>query len=333
MEERPLNGKMTKHGKFTQVLTGCLRYFMRVSAGELNVLTHRASCVQACAPPETVIVCMAGMIMAYESRFRGITYSAREPEVSTFETSGSAPDVSFATGFPRDSGLHVVGDCTWGDRNVYGMLFMMNHGAIAADTKKMGPVDSSAEGEGITTSKCAELTVFIREAARGMGVLDDKPTIIRSDNASSVRVANDPKAAGRLRHAMRRYAVLQEHVKQGTVKVEFIRDANNAADFLTKWVPAAKLKASIAYTSNEAAKPKKQAKTEISTLEVSMIEEGGTSMLLRSGTRKYPHRRLRPSASLRFLSSNPACTSTSTGTNPSAGSISREKTTKFPWRR
>ena len=71
--------------------------------------------------------------------------------------------------------------------------------------------------------------------------------------------------------------------------VEFIRDANNAADFLTKWVPAAKLKASIAYTSNEAAKPKKQAKTEISTLEVSMIEQGGTSMLLRSGTRKYPH--------------------------------------------
>ena len=274
---------MTKHGKFTQVLTGCLRYFMRVSAGELNVLTHRASCVhEACAPPEAVIVCMAGMIMAYESRFRGITYSAKDPEVSTFATSGSAPDVSFATGFPRDSGPHVVGyvvgDCTWGDRNVYGMLFMMNHGAIATDTKKMGPVDSSAEGEGITTSKCAELTVFIREAARGMGVLDDKPTIIRSDNASSVRVANDPKAAGRLRHAMRRYAVLQEHVKQGTVKVEFIRDANNAADFLTKWVPAAKLKASIAYTSNEAAKPKKQAKTEISTLEVSMIEQEGTSM-------------------------------------------------------
>jgi hypothetical protein len=301
MEERPLNGKMTKHGKFTQVLTGCLRYFMRVSAGELNVLTHRASCVQACAPPEAVTVCKAGMITAYESRFRGITYSAIDPETATFASVGTTPDVSFATGFdghakkganatgfPREAGLHVVGDCTWGDRNVYGMLFMMNHGAIATDTKKMGPVDSSAEGEGITTSKCAELTVFIREVARGMGILDDKPTVIRSDNASSVRVANDPKAAGRLRHAMRRYAVLQEHVKQGTVKVEFIRDENNAADFLTKWVPAAKLKASIAYTSNEAAKPKKQGRTEISTLEVSMIEDEGTFMTLRSSKRKFP---------------------------------------------
>eukprot|EP00900_Chrysochromulina_parva_P012551 jgi/Chrpa1/21297/Chrysochromulina_OHIO_Genome00025762-RA len=288
MEERPLNGKMTKHGKFTQVLTGCLRYFMRVSAGELNVLTHRASCVQACAPPEAVTVCKAGMITAYESRFRGITVGTT-PDVS-FATGfdGHAKKGANATGFPREAGLHVVGDCTWGDRNVYGMLFMMNHGAIATDTKKMGPVDSSAEGEGITTSKCAELTVFIREVARGMGILDDKPTVIRSDNASSVRVANDPKAAGRLRHAMRRYAVLQEHVKQGTVRVEFVRDANNAADFLTKWVPAAKLKASIAYTSNEAAKPKKQNRTEISTLEVSMIEDEGTFMTLRSSKRKFP---------------------------------------------
>jgi len=284
MEDRPLNGKMTKHGKFTQVLTGCLQYFKRVSAGELNVLTHRVSCVQACAPPEAVTVGIAAMIMAYESRFRGITYSANDP----FTSGGETPEVSFATGFPRDAGIHVVGDCTWGDRNVYGMLFMMNHGAIATDTKKMGPVDSSAEGEGITTSKCAELTVFIREVARGMGILDDKPTVIRSDNASSVRVANDPKAAGRLRHAMRRFAVVQEHVKQGVVKVEFIRDANNAADFLTKWVPAAKLKASIAYASNEAAKPKKQGKTEISTLEVSMIEDEGTFMTLRSNKRKFP---------------------------------------------
>jgi hypothetical protein len=87
---------------------------------------------------------------------------------------------------------------------------------------------------------------------------------------------------------MRRYAVLQERVKQGDVKVEFIRDANNAADFLTKWVPAAKLKASIAYTSNEAAKPKNQGskvKDEISTLEVSMIE--APFMTMRSNKRKY----------------------------------------------
>jgi hypothetical protein len=232
---------MTKHGKKTQQLTGCLCYFMRASVGELNVITHRLSCVQACAPPEVITVGLAGMtrmIMAYESRERGITYSADDVAPFSLASGGSSPDTSFTTCFPRDAGIHAVGDCTWGDRNVYAILVMMNNGAIVTETKKMGPVDSSAEGEGIATSKCTELTNFIREAARGMGILDDKPTIIRSDNASSVHVANDPKSAGRLRHAMRRFAVLQERVKEGKVKVVFVPDAQNASDFMTKWVQA-----------------------------------------------------------------------------------------------
>ena len=120
----------------------------------------------------------------------------------------------------------------------------------------MGPVDSSAEGEGITTSKCAELLEPVQEAARAMGIPLTGPIIIRSDNLSSVRVANDPKAAGRLRHALRRFATLQQRVAREEVKVIHIPDKFNAADFLTKWVSVKKLKESIAYTSNEAAKPK-----------------------------------------------------------------------------
>ena len=229
--------------------------------------------------------------MAYESRERGITYSADDAAPFTLANDGSSPEISFATGFPRDAGIHAVGDCTWGDRNVYALLVMMNHGAILTETKKMGPVDSSAEGEGITTSKCAEITDFIREAARGMGILGDKPTVIRSDNASSVRVANDPKSAGRLRHAMRRFAVLQERVKEGKVKVVFVPDAQNASDFMTKWVPASKLKASVAYTSNEAAKRHTQTKktkirNEASMLEVSVIEYEHHTMVLRANRTK-----------------------------------------------
>ena len=43
-----------------------------------------------------------------------------------------------------------------------------------------------------------------------------------------MRVANDPKSAGRLRHAMRRFAVLQERVKEGKVKIVFVPDADGA---------------------------------------------------------------------------------------------------------
>ncbi len=95
--------------------------------------------------------------------------------------------------------------------------------------------------------------------------------------------------------------VQEEHVKQGVVKVEFIRDANNAADFLTKWVPAAKLKASIAYTSNEAAKPKKQGKTEISR-----------SVPQQTGTPRRPCRRVASRATVTTLELAPTATTTPT---------------------
>ena len=150
--------------------------------------------------------------------------------------------------------MHAVADATWGDRNVYGVLVMLNHGAIHIETKKMAPVGSSSEGEGIATAKCAEVVEHLREAARCMGILSEEPTVILSDNAASVRVSNDPKAAGRLRHALRRYAVLQERVKAGEVIVKHIPDPQNAADFLTKWVGIKKLKESVAYTTNEYAK-------------------------------------------------------------------------------
>ena len=67
-----------------------------------------------------------------------------------------------------------------------------------------------------------------------------------------MRVLNDPESAGCLHHTLRRYATLQARVARGEVSVIHVPDEYNAADFLTKWVPATK--ESVAYTSNAAAK-------------------------------------------------------------------------------
>ena len=270
MEAPRADGKRTKHCMLVMSLTGCIRYFLRASAGELNVIAHRLSSIMARAPPEAVTVAQAAMIMAYEQRERGITYSAHDHHTKSEEPKTSSLEVSFATGVPREPGIHAVADCSWGDRNLYGCIIMMNYGAIVCETKKMGPVNSSAEGEGITTSKCAELVIPVQEAARAMGIALGGPTIIRSDNAANVRVANDPNAAVRLKHALRRYATLQGHVAAGEVKIVHVPDKFNAADFLTKWVSAKKVKESVAYTSNEVAKPKGPIATETNAFEVEM---------------------------------------------------------------
>ena len=83
-------------------------------------------------------------------------------------------------------------------------------------------------------------------------------------------MANDPTAAVRLKHALRRYATLQGHVAAGEVKVVHVPDKFNAADFLTKWVSAKKVKESVAYTSNEVAKPKGPIAAETNASEVEM---------------------------------------------------------------
>ena len=54
----------------------------------------------------------------------------------------------------------------------------MNNGVIVAETNKMGPVDSSAQAEGMASSKCAEILENVREIACGMGMgilSDDRP--------------------------------------------------------------------------------------------------------------------------------------------------------------
>jgi hypothetical protein len=66
-------------------------------------------------------------------------------------------------------------------------------------------------------------------------------------------VANNIKSATRLKHALRRYAVLQQRVAEGQVKLDHIKDSDNMSDFLTKWTPRAKYERSVRYTSGEAA--------------------------------------------------------------------------------
>ena len=79
-------------------------------------------------------------------------------------------------------------------------------------------------------------------------------SIIDCDNLSSVRVANDIKSSSRVRHALRRYAVLQQRVRNGDCVLRWTSDASNPSNFLTKFIPKKKLDASIAYTQGAGAR-------------------------------------------------------------------------------
>ncbi|KAL1499518.1 hypothetical protein AB1Y20_011721 [Prymnesium parvum] len=71
------------------------------------------------------------------------------------------------------------------------------------------------------------------------------------------------QGSSRSKHLLRRYFVLMQRIQAGEIKVVHVKDVANPADFLTKWVPAKKLRASVAYVSGQAARRRGFVQTEI----------------------------------------------------------------------
>ena len=66
-----------------------------------------------------------------------------------------------------------------------------------------------------------------------------------------MRIASNVKSSARIRHALRRYGILQQRVREGHVALQFVADEFNPADYLTKWTTRKKLAASVEYASGE----------------------------------------------------------------------------------
>ena len=244
--ERP--AKLSKDSKKAQQIIGDIRYMLKAMAGRLNVPAHRLSCVMSSPPPEALPCAEYALAIAYRHRHDGITYSYGAKQVRI--------EFDMGTGFPSTEAFLMATDATWGDRNLIGILGMMNGGAVVDTTKKTILADSSWEVEGIGASKGAEVVALSREVERAFGIAQEGPTKILTDNLSTMRVANNIKSSTRAMHALRRYNVLQQRVAAGECKLEWVPDAQNPADYLTKWLGAGKFEKSVAYAAGAEARHK-----------------------------------------------------------------------------
>ena len=140
--------------------------------------------------------------------------------------------------------------------SIYGILLTYRGGAVYTCTKKIGLiVDSSHESEAIATAKAGEHVAYARQVLCALGAAPARPTAILSDNKANVLVANNTASAARCRHYLRRYLTLQRRMSEGECTVIKVPDAAMpGADFLTKWLGAAKLNKSIAYATNSRAR-------------------------------------------------------------------------------
>ena len=107
--------------------------------------------------------------------------------------------------------------------------------------------------EGIASAKAAELLVAAVNSARGFGKAPQGPVVLGTDNKANQQVASRTGTSRRSKHLLRRYYVLMQRIADGEVRLVHVPDEENPSDFLTKWVPAAKLRASLRYATGAAA--------------------------------------------------------------------------------
>ena len=248
--------KPTPAGKKTQAATGSAKYFEQGVCPALSVHVHRLSSVMS-NPPEGALECAQGVIaQAHEQLEEGITYYAQQREPSRVCVDGRM-QMDLAEGAP--SGLEAAADASTAfPRILIGMLLTFAGGSVLHKTKKLAVVlrdmyvagimvKDVFEAELVATVAMAQEVAYARRFLSAMGEVFDAPTTLLTDSLSGARVLNNVRSAARSKTVLWRCAVVQAMARAGEVAIVHVPDASNPADFLTKWLAAAKVRASDEY--------------------------------------------------------------------------------------
>ena len=232
--------KLDASQRRVQQIIGSVKFLEKVRV-DLSLAMHRLSCVMTYPPKEAVLVAELVLERAYDGRHNGITFGGAANVEPGFNIRAGAPLL-----------LQGVADATWGlTTDLYGVLLTMNGGTVYHNTKKINVVlQSSMEAEGFATCKLGEMVEYAREIAIALGIDLGGATRCATDNSSNLQVSSGRGAANRTRHCQRRFLVFRQRVAEGSVTLEHVKDVDNPADYLTKWLSAKKFKLSVEYATN-----------------------------------------------------------------------------------
>ena len=74
-------------------------------------------------------------------------------------------------------------------------------------------------------------------------------TFVGTDNKANALIASGKGMPSRLRHCLRRYNAFLQRVHRGECEIGHVPDPENPADFMTKFVPKDKYRASVRYAT------------------------------------------------------------------------------------
>jgi len=140
----------------------------------------------------------------------------------------------------KDETLVGLSDSDWAGniddrKSMTGNLFLYGDGAISWLSKKQPVVAlSTSEAEYIALSYAVQEAIWLKSLLTSVGVVVDKPIIIKEDNQGAIAIAKDPVKHTRAKHIDIRFHFLRDVIKRGDIELEYCSTENMTADILTK---------------------------------------------------------------------------------------------------
>jgi hypothetical protein len=142
-------------------------------------------------------------------------------------------------------GLYAIGDANHqppgpdapSSRSMGGRAVMFAAAAVSVTAKKFHTmVRSSTDGEVLVASDADMDLEYFRGVGQFLGVPQDRPSPIFTDNDSAIFVAADEMSAKNLPYIIKHLRILQESEEMGKVKLYKVPGHLNPADALTKYI-------------------------------------------------------------------------------------------------
>lgn len=139
----------------------------------------------------------------------------------------------------------MFSDADWANdssdrRSVSGGVFKVFGSTVSWLTKKQQTVAlSSTEAEltALCTVACHE--VWLSRLLQDLGYSCKEPICVYEDNQSAMRIAEESKDFGRIKHVDVKFHFLRDLIKDGRIVLKFLSSVEQPADMMTKGLPVA----------------------------------------------------------------------------------------------
>ena len=120
-------------------------------------------------------------------------------------------------------------------KSISGYVFTIAGGAVAWSSKKQSRIAlSTTEAEYAAAVHPVKQVLWCRNFYQESDLPIETPSIVLSDNQAAISISHNPEFHARTKHIDIDMHFLQDHVQQGTIKLEYVPSASNLVDIFTK---------------------------------------------------------------------------------------------------